>query len=86
MANKNTKQARKQGLSNKPETMEGSGNNRRVVSRHAQDNSVFKGQTIVSSFGAPRNRRKSPRNTIGFGGDRIAERRYREQVNQFYGR
>ena len=41
MANKNTRAARKLGLSNNPETTEGSGRDRRIVERHAEK--IFKG-------------------------------------------
>lgn len=79
MANRNTKRARKQGLSNRPWTIVGTGEKfMEEVPRPAQDNTEFKGQTIDTAWNAKGSKRKSPRKYKGM--DEKSLKVYREQL------
>lgn len=57
MANKNTKSARKKGLSNMPETIMGTGQSRKIVERHAEP--IFKGSVCDTGWDNPNSKRQS---------------------------
>lgn len=56
MANKNTKAARKRGLSNNPEITVGTGRDRRISDRNAEP--IFKGQVCDTSWNASASKHK----------------------------
>jgi hypothetical protein len=57
MANKNTKAARKKGLSNMPETTMGTGASRRIVERNAEQ--IFKGKACDTAWNNPNSKHRN---------------------------
>lgn len=55
--NKNSKAARKQGLSNMPETTMGTGTQRKIVERHAEP--IFKGKACDTAWDNPNSNHRS---------------------------
>lgn len=55
--NKNTRAARKKGLSNMPETTNGTGTSRQIVARHAEP--IFKGEACDTAWGSKNNKNRS---------------------------
>lgn len=58
--NKNTRAARKKGLSNMPETTMGTGSQRKIVERNAEK--IFKGSACDTSWDNPKSKHTSSKN------------------------